>query len=201
MVSLGDSGKNLRSYCREDDPELDFKTVQPEAVGLDPTECFRSSPSGDEFLRHFIQSLNITDQDSILDIGCGKGSAMCIMREFPFARIMGVEISEQLAEIAKHNFETLHSKRCIVHVGNAARFSLYNLFNYYYLYNPFPCHVMTQVITKINQTTAMSSRERFIIYNNPVCHDEIIKGGWFKVKEVPTKWSLRIFIYSNRSPK
>ena len=43
-------------------------------------------------------------KDSILDIGCSKGAALLSMHKFSFNKIHGIEISDNLANIAKKIF-------------------------------------------------------------------------------------------------
>jgi SAM-dependent methyltransferase len=38
-----------------------------------------------------------------VDVGCGKGRALLLARDYPFRRIVGVEFSQQLADIAARN--------------------------------------------------------------------------------------------------
>jgi len=74
--------------------KLDFTTVcEPEELGYNPKIVKRSAPSGDRFLVNMLSDFNITNQDSILDIGCGKGSAIRKMLQFPFAKVDGLELS------------------------------------------------------------------------------------------------------------
>lgn len=117
------------SFChrterdRDERRSLDFHTIiQPEEVGLDSTVAYRSSPSGNVFLRRVLDDFNITKSDCIVDIGCGKGSAMRTMLEYPFAKVDGVQLSEYIASIAKKNFEKLNAMLCTVFAGDAALF-------------------------------------------------------------------------------
>jgi tRNA1(Val) A37 N6-methylase TrmN6 len=159
-----------------------------------------TQPSGDDgFLSTFLKQLSITDTDSILDIGCGKGSAMNVMREFPFTLIAGVELLKDVARIADKNFQIIGDSRCFIYCHDAVDFPQYGIYNYYYMYNPFNYQTMEKVITKINQSIKNLNRERFIIYYNPEYHDLIVNMGWVKIKEFPSRWSLKIFVYSNRS--
>lgn len=129
---------------------LDFLTViQPEDVGLDSKKAYRSSPSGDKFLQNLLMDFNISSQDSIIDIGCGKGSAMRTMLKFPFAQVDGIELSEYIAKIAARNFERLKADRSRIFIGNAARFKKYDAYNIVYFYNPFPCNVMLDVVNSL----------------------------------------------------
>lgn len=175
---------------------IDFGPVWPNETGLDPDIYHRASPSGNSYLISLLKDMNVTAGDSILDIGCAKGSAMRVMLEFPFSVIEGIEVYEPLAQIARDNFRKLKTNKCVIHVGDAVDFSFYGLFNFFYLYNPFPCQIMKRVIDAINQS--VGDREVIIIYNNPICHSTIIESGWHKAREYPDEWGNGIFVYTNK---
>ena len=182
---------------------LDFITViQPEEAGLDSSIAQRSSPSGNRYLSALLKDMKITNNDAIIDIGCGKGSAMRIMLKFPFAQVAGVELSVPIGDIAIRNFKKLNAKRSIVHICDASTFQHYALYNFFYFYNPFPSQIMSKVISNISQSTKESGKEILIIYDNPVCHDIVIgQGGYYQVKEYPDEWGNQIYVYSNRCPE
>src|SRR3990167_1972630 len=75
--------------------------VEPEVAGLHPATARRVSPSGNKYLRTVLDNLAISSNDAIIDVGCGKGSAMCIMLEFPFWRVAGIELSQRIVDIAR----------------------------------------------------------------------------------------------------
>ena len=180
---------------------LDFQTViDSEELGLDAKTVYRSSPSGDKYLENLLFDFNITSKDSIIDIGCGKGSAMRIMLRFPFAQVDGLELSDYIAKIAVRNFERLKANRSTIFIGDASQFKKYDVYNIVYLYNPFPCSVMCDVIDNLIQSVKGLDRELIIIYNNATCNNEIVKSGIFsKMGVYPDKWGHLITIYSNRS--
>lgn len=179
---------------------LDFLTViQPEEVGLDSTFVYRSSPSGDEYLESLLVDFNISSKDAIIDIGCGKGSAMRTMLKFPFARVDGLELSDHIASIATRNFERLKANRSRIFIGDASQFTEYDAYNIVYLYNPFPCSVMIDVVDSLIQSINRADRELVIIYNNATCNDVVISNGTFaKMGVYPDKWGNLVSIYSNR---
>jgi protein-L-isoaspartate O-methyltransferase len=178
---------------------LDFNSViQPEEVGLDPNYANRSSPSGNKYLVSVLNDLNITKKDSIIDIGCGKGSAMRTMLRFPFARVDGVELSEHIAAIAVRNFKKLKINRSEIFTCDASIFKNYDAYNFIYFYNPFPCGIMSMVIDNLIQSIRGFEREVVIIYNNPVCNDVIVtQGGFHKIRDYQDEWDNRIYVYSN----
>ena len=180
---------------------LDFMTgVRSEEVGLDPRCAYRSTPSGNKYLVHVLSDFNITSNDSILDIGCGKGSAMRTMLKFPFKRVDGIELSEVIAAVAVRNFRRMSSSRTRIFICDASVFSDYDPYNIVYLYNPFPSTVMSRVVDALIQSVQRSDRELVVIYNNATCHDAVVSQGVFaKVGVYPDEWGNGICIYSNRN--
>ena len=76
-------------------------TVSQEELGLDPRKFVRCSPSGNKYLLNVLNKLEINESDSIMDIGCGKGSVLKILINYPFKNICGIEISDSLSNICK----------------------------------------------------------------------------------------------------
>jgi predicted RNA methylase len=180
---------------------LDFLgIVESQDVGLDPKIVYHYSPSGNQFLARILRDLKIGSKDSIIDIGCGKGSAMRTMLEFPFAKVHGLELCPQTASIATRNFKLLKSRNVKIHVGDAANFTSYKDFTVFYFYNPFPASVMAPVIDTLIESTKELEQEIIIIYNNPTCSDIIENRGVFsRICVYPDEWRNGIFVYSNRA--
>src|SRR4051794_37242946 len=78
---------------------VDFSgMVLPEEVGVGPQiYVVESAPSWNKYLVRVLKDLHINKQDTILDIGCGKGSAMLAMLKFPFSRVDGIELSKEIS--------------------------------------------------------------------------------------------------------
>ena len=180
---------------------LDFTTVcEPEELGLDSRFAYRSAPSGDKFLVNMLSDFNITTKDSIIDIGCGKGSAMRKILQFPFAQVDGIELSDRLAAIAIQNFKTLNVTRTKIFNCDASLFNDYDAYNFVYLYNPFPSSVMSYVVDSLINSVQRSDRELVIIYNNPTCHEMVVDQNVFaKAGVYPDNWGNSIAIDSNYS--
>ena len=176
---------------------LDFSSVtEPGELGLDETTVFRGSPPGDTYLKNPLKDMKIGPNDSILDIGCAKGSALRCMLNFPFSRVDGIELSSELAQTARDNFSKLKKSHVEIFNTNAIRFDHYGDYNFFYLYNPFPESVMTQVMDRLTDQLDRS-REIIIIYNNPKSHAVLVNQGFTMVREFPDLWGNGIFVYSN----
>lgn len=179
--------------------KLDFTSVcEPEELGYDPKVVKRSAPSGDKFLVNMLNDFNITTEDSIIDIGCGKGSAIRKMLQYPFAHVDGIELSDHIANIAIQNFKNLGVIRTRVFIADATKFNDYDDYNFIYLYDPFPTSVMESVADSLISSLQRSPRELVIIYNNPVCHESLVAKDMFtKAGIYPDNWGNTIAIYSN----
>jgi SAM-dependent methyltransferase len=191
----------LAALAIDDLRGLDFlRNVEPETVGLDPAVAFHYSPSSKTWLRSVLKQMSISENDKIVDIGCGKGAAMRIMLDFPFGRVDGVELSTEMALIAKRNFETLHvaEGRVGIHNIDACDFDGLDNFNYVYLFNPFPSPVFARFFARVVSSIVRRPRKLTIIYNNPACHDQIDSSGRFqKTLELIADWGNPLFVYKS----
>ena len=131
---------------------LDFLIVNSlEDLGLDSKLVSKCSPSGNKFLKNVFLDLNITTLDSVLDIGCGKGSALRVLLKFDFSKVDGVELSEYLSLKAVRNFKILKQPKPKIFNNNVLEFNNYNDYNFFYLYNPFPSLVFKEFLKIINK--------------------------------------------------
>jgi len=177
---------------------LDLLSVIPlKVLGLDEKLVSKGSPSGNKFLTNALKSLIIYPEDCILDIGCAKGSAIKYINKFPFKKTDGIEISQELSEIARKNFRVLNLNRIEIFNENILRFKNLNNYNYFYLYNPFSSIIMQAFIKNLKKQVS-SNKEIIIIYNNPVCHEELLKEDFVFLADLPNMWGTSIYIYSNK---
>ncbi len=178
---------------------LDFTRAnqRPAELGLDEREVFIPSPSGGPALRRVLADLGIQPADSVLDIGCAKGSAMRDLLRLSFQRVDGIELSPDLAAIARRNFARLKQARVSIHCVDARHFDGYGRYNVFYLYNPFPPVVLAPVLQAL---TSQHDRrtELLVIYNNPLGHAQMLAQGFTAMRRYPDFWGHGIQVYSNR---
>jgi len=175
--------------------------VESQDLGLDNTIVYRSSPSGNKYLKKVLDKMKISKDDKILDIGAGKGSAMVLMKEYPFSQVDGIELSTKITAIAKKNFKILKLKDINIYNENAITFSKYNEYTIFYMYNPFPSIVMKKVLNQIINVLKEKESSVKIIYFNPECHEDIIATGYFFEIDKYSADGKRIYIYSSKRDK
>ncbi len=116
---------------------------------------------------NIMSRLDINNDDSFIDIGCGKGGVLYYASKYPFRRVAGVEIEDELYEIAVRNFQKLNMPNIEVFHDNAITFDKYSEFNVFFLFNPFDPDIYQQVIDSIFNTlnkTRQDSRVYLICY-------------------------------------
>jgi SAM-dependent methyltransferase len=128
----------------------------------------------------------VDGEDSILDVGCGKGRMLWFFSKFPFCRVDGIEYNPEIAAIARSNIEKLNLKSRIF-VMDACDFTQWADYNWFYFYNPFPDRVMDICLRNMVNSLQANPRRLRIIYVNPVCHQLLLDRGF---TEVPIKISL-----------
>jgi SAM-dependent methyltransferase len=114
---------------------------------------------------------------TFVDLGAGKGRALLLASEHPFAKIIGVEFSPELVEIARNNLRsyTGANRRCAnieVHCLDAVDFPIPDGPVVFFLYNPFEESVLARVAARIHRSLDADPRDAIVIYDTPE-HDEL----------------------------
>ncbi len=110
---------------------------------------------------------------TFVDIGCGKGRALLLALRFPFRRVLGVELSPELAAVAAENVQRFHADwRCEevaaeVLAGDATSFALPEGPLVLFLYHPFARPVMERFLAHVQAAARAERREIVLLYANP----------------------------------
>ena len=91
----------------EDAYEVDFGGYIPNTLELGTDGSMCNGYEAAYPMPQVFKYLDIKEDDALLDVGSGKGYAMYMFSEFPFSKIHGVELSEELVRISKGNLEKL----------------------------------------------------------------------------------------------
>lgn len=118
---------------------------------------------------------------TFVDLGAGKGQAIFLAASFPFTRIVGVELSSGLCEMARQNCRTFRSRTqaCTaieIVCGDAAefRFPLEPLV--VYVFNSFDDVVLARVLANLTRSLKERPREMYLIYHNPR-HRQVVEAS------------------------
>ena len=175
--------KDARYQLRMQLRRIDLQWDDVENLGLSRARSEAHGNSGGPGLEVVLRTLSISPEDSLLDIGAGKGGAMITLAQWPFKRIDGIEISPNLIRIAQRNLRRLDRVRGTITQCDAADFKDLDHYNFLYMYHPFPEVVMRSVLENVQASLSRSPRRVTLIYKNPVCHDVVIAHGFRQIKQ------------------
>mgnify|MGYP002623352455 CR=1 FL=1 len=109
--------------------------------------------------------------DVFLDYGCGKGRAVVTAATYPFGRVIGVELSAELSELAKDNVRRATRKLNCTNVeivtADAADYEVPDDVTMILVFNPFTGNVLSAVQQQIAESLIRAPRRMRIIYMHP----------------------------------
>jgi SAM-dependent methyltransferase len=159
-------------------PELRGKAA---ADGIHPYEAVPAW-----MLRKIISSLPIRHRDfTFVDLGSGKGRALLVASEFSFRKLVGVEISRDLHEIAHANVGrrmTISESRpdCDLRCMDVSNYEFTEGPQVVFLFNPFGKSTLDKVVSRLEGVLRTSHREIIVIYANPRFERRFFRSPFFK---------------------
>jgi SAM-dependent methyltransferase len=153
---------------------LDLRGESQEEMEIDRFRANDYADSGGPDLFSVLRMSNISSADRIVDLGSGKGGATFTMSHFPFSEIIGIELSDRMVSIARQNASRLGVKNVHFVCTDAAAFRDLDRFTYVYMFNPFPPHVVREVMRNLAASAVRLPRKITLIYKYPGCPDELV---------------------------
>ena len=113
------------------------------------------------------------DQFTFIDLGSGKGRTLLMASEYPFRRIVGVELIGELHRAAQENIRDYRSatQRCArieAVCADACEFPFPAVPLVVYLFNPLPESGMRRAIASLEKSLAANPRPVWVLYHNPL---------------------------------
>jgi 16S rRNA G966 N2-methylase RsmD len=109
--------------------------------------------------------------DVFLDIGSGMGRALLVAASYPFSRVIGVELSAHLNDIAQQNIHHLESRlKCrdiTVVNADAVEYRVPDDVTVVFMANPFQGSIFQRVVHNILASYDRNPRRLRIVYVNP----------------------------------
>ena len=135
-------------------------------------------------LRAVARHLPLSQNDHLLDIGCGKGRVLCFFALRHIRRCSGIEISSDLSGAARRNARCLRRRRAPIDVTQAdAMDSGIGDASIIYLFNPFSAEVMEPVLRNIEHSLRARPRPLRICYINPVQGALLDARDWLELAD------------------
>jgi SAM-dependent methyltransferase len=108
-----------------------------------------------------------------LDLGSGKGRTLLMASDYPFRRIIGVELLPSLHQAAQENLNMYRkeSQKCFTLesvCADATEFPFPDEPTVLYLFNPFPEAGLKRMIANLEQSLRAHPRAVYVLYHNPL---------------------------------
>lgn len=147
-------------------------------------------PTEPALFREMIESLmQVTPKINLpeftfIDVGSGKGRALLLASQYPFRRILGIELLPELHRLAKENISKYKSdlQRCFAIdcvLGDGGEFAFPAEPTVLYLFNPLPECGLVRMIMNLEQSLRENPRPVFVLYHNPLLEHVVTQNGIF----------------------
>jgi SAM-dependent methyltransferase len=157
-------------------------------------------PSAWHFLPRALRYVGVSDRDTFVDFGCGKGRVVHQAARWPFRRVIGVEVSPELAEIARTALAARrHRHRCRnveIVVSDVRDFRVPDDLTIGYFFRPFGDETLQAVLRGIVESIDRNPRRVRLIYAWPMTSRQTISAtGRFRLV---TEQSSPLYSHTDR---
>ncbi len=140
-------------------------------------------PIEPQLFREIMATLEIDfSQFIFLDIGSGKGRALLLAAEYPFRRVMGIELLPELNSLAKENIRKFSTETPSCHeiqavCGDATELIFPEGALVIFLFNPLPEAGLKKLVRNLEASLRENPRLVYVIYVNPVLANVVGSGS------------------------
>jgi len=155
-------------------------------------------PTDPAMFREMMAALPIDfRQFSFVDIGSGKGRTLLMAAEYPFQRIVGVEIMPDLHRAAEENIAAWRAQspariaapiEAVCMDGRSFIFPATPLV--VYLFNPLPETGLRQIIANLHESWKSVHRTICILYHNPVLESALSSSPFLTKVQAEPQFSV-----------
>jgi len=122
---------------------------------------------------------------TFIDLGSGKGRTLLMASEYPFRRVIGVELLPSLHRIAQENLANYKndSQQCFALetvCSDATAFVLPDERLVLYLFNPFPEPGLRKTIQNLENSLRKYPRATYVLYHNPLLEQVLSEQSFLK---------------------
>ena len=122
-----------------------------------------------------------------VDLGSGKGRTLLMASDYPFRRIVGVELLPALHRAAQENLSKYRSEsqKCFAIeaiCGDATEFDFPNEPTVLFLFNPFPEAGLRRVMGNLENSLREHPRKTYVLYHNALLEQVLSERDvWKKI--------------------
>jgi SAM-dependent methyltransferase len=161
----------------------ELKSLEEKGIAIDHSTIYM--PVSYDLLENVFNQLTNKPFNHFLDIGCGKGRALCVAAHYGFKKVTGLDFSKELCITAEKNLTTTQQK------FTTLQYKVINNDAFYYeipqdadcifMFNPFDDVIMSGVAANILESFEANPRSITLIYANPLYKQELLDVGFTQI--------------------
>jgi len=177
--SILDDRRGERKYGIDSTGFDDLRHVAGKGIDISHATLYMPAPY--RLLENIFNYLQPFSLHHFLDIGAGKGRALCMAPSFGFQAVEGVEFSKKFCMEAEANLARCNRKKTFdwkIHHNDAYYFDIPAKADCILIFNPFDEFLLAGVIQNIENSLQQNPRRLYIIYITPLYKDLFFESGY-----------------------
>ena len=153
------------------------------------------------FLR-LLNQLQLPRDCHFVDIGAGKGRVLLMAAQYGFRKVVGIEFSAPLCELARRNVELFSRKVSLpspieVVEADATTHVFAPADRVFFMFNPFDAFILGKVLQNLRRSIEQHPRPVTLIYNDPEHHSVVRDAGLFTSDTAQYVGGTHFQVYAN----
>ncbi len=179
----------IQEVVRERRLNIETKaTVTSQELGYIP-ECNQYEPIHYGCLDIMFEHLKPNfEREVFIDIGSGKGRAVIVAGTYPFRKVIGVELSAELCNVARKNIQkTKKNLKCSeieILQTDATQFDIPADATLIFIYNPFTGEVLSKTVERIREFLQRADRSKVRIVYAHLSGQPNMLGNWKWLRKI-----------------
>jgi SAM-dependent methyltransferase len=162
--------------------------VAHEQLGFGPDRGCHYEASPWRTLSSILPRQSVSQSDVFIDLGCGKGRIVLVAARYPFRRVIGVELSSEVASVARRNVLKVRGhlacRKVDIVVADLGVYRIPDDVTVAFCFNPVTGELFSQLLTSLNDSLARNPRELRLIYHNPTMQSLLLEAGWRELRRI-----------------
>ncbi|MCW3090700.1 MAG: hypothetical protein JWP81_1769 [Ferruginibacter sp.] len=155
------------------------------AAGVDISHATVYMPASYLLLEEIFTKLPTDRRNHFLDIGSGKGRALCVAAHNGFKKLTGIDFSKQLCDAAEANLQLTKAQIPVLQYSlinqDAVSVEIPDDADCIFFFNPFDQFIMQAVVKNIQESFKKNPRDLYVIYLNPLYKQEFLGKGFKEI--------------------
>lgn len=163
----------------------------------------RYQPTGSYSFRNIMRRLAPPPNGVFVDYGAGKGRVLMMASRYPFARVVGIEFSEELCEVARQNIDKFRGREPkaapidVVH-ADVRQYEYRHDETIFYFFHPFDEAILGATLDGIRESLKARPRKASLVYYLPKHRELVEKDAMFELRETFVIGGYDCMIFDSR---